>query len=176
MKTKEPTIKTKKTGLIIYKDGYLCVNGNYIIKADLVQVDDTLMQDKINNNIPFYYQTYIKNYSEQIPDLLSIIPKYSASSYYLKETNLLQKSFNTNETFEAFYNDDLGKFIFFDADYIKIFRDTNLSLLLRQAEPTAAATIYNDNLECLFVVMPCLMKSSFLHQIEHYLKPIKGVA
>ena len=45
---KQPIIKTKKTDYIIYKDNYICVDGNYIIKADLVQLDDSLMQEKIN--------------------------------------------------------------------------------------------------------------------------------
>ena len=173
---KKPIIKTKKTELIIYRDGYICLDGHCIIKADLVQLDDSLMQDKVNNDIPFLFNSYNKTFGQTVPDLLAVIPKSQANSYLLIDTNLQQQSFNSKKLVEAFYNEDLNTFIFFDVEYLKIFRDTKLLLSLRQSTPTSAATIYNDDLECLFVLMPCMIRDSFLHQIEHYLKPVEEVA
>ena len=38
---------------IIFLDGYIAINGNYIVKADLIEFESDLIQDNINKNVYF---------------------------------------------------------------------------------------------------------------------------
>lgn len=166
------TIKTKNLKNIVYKNGYICINGMYLIKSELVQLDDTLLQDKINRNESFNYYadntTRLKYFNDNIPPLEDIIPKNLSEYRPLENTGLYTEIAKTKA--EVFYNPDTRLFSYFDADFTKVFKETKRELKLRQTENryTSAVVVNNEN-EILFLIMPITNQRAYLEKFEKLL-------
>lgn len=155
-------IKTKKLSQIIYTQGYICINGNYIIRADIAQLDDTLLQDKINREESFNYNMETKSFSSSIPDILSIFNK---SDDCLRNTNLFTTE--GKNKYEVFYSDIRKEFAYFNLDYLQVFYNTELPLELRQDSEFSAACVLDKDYSVLFYLMPVIKRDDFLARFKH---------
>lgn len=156
------TIKTKKLSQIIYNQGYICIDGNYIISANIAKLDDTLLQDKINRDEPFYFSMQTHSFSDSIPDILSILKK---SENHLRNTELY---FNIGKNkYDVFYDDIRKEFAYFKSEYLQAYYNTELPVDLRQDTKFSAACILDSDNSVLFYVMPLIKKDSFLARFEH---------
>ena len=161
---KKATINTKKLEQIMYNNGYICIDSKYIIKSELVQLDDTLLQDKVNKDEAFYFNTFNKSF-ETPPNLLDIIPTDLTTYNKLESTELYTDIFKTKA--DIFYNKETKRFVYFNADYLKIFKDTGEKLNLLQHNKLSPALVIDANLTCLFLVMPMEHRESYLNQFEY---------
>ena len=164
---KNVILKTKKLEQIIYNQGYICINSHYLIKADLIQLDDTLLQDKINKNEPFYFNKFNNNFGTP-PDVLAIIPKDFSEFIELENTGLKTDIHKT--TADVFYNPETKLFVYFNSEYLKLFTDTGATLKLIQSKNRYnPAIVLDDNYECKFFIMSMANKNAYLEKFENVL-------
>lgn len=163
---KKATIKTKKLKQIIYNNGYICIGSNYIIKADLVQLDDTLLQDKVNKDEPFYFNKFSNSFGTP-PKLVDIIPTDLTTYNKLEPTGLYTDILKTKA--DIFYNKETKQFSYFNSDYLKVFKDTEEKLNLLQHDKLSSAIVIDANHICLFLIMPMNYRESYLNQFEYIL-------
>lgn len=157
-------IKTKKAELIIFNDGYLCINSNYLIKADYVQLDDTLLQHKILNKEPFAYNSVTNRFYDNIAPLKQLIPIYSDDFTPLKYTNLDTTILKTKAN--VFYNDIKQYFTYFNADYISVFNNALEHYNFVQTESLGQGVAFSKDFECLGLIMPMQNRYSFLNRFK----------
>lgn len=155
------TIKTKKLSQIIYNQGYICINGNYVIKAIYVQLDDTLLQDKINKDEPFSYNMQTKTFGS-IPDILAILTKAETP---LRDTKLFLSE--GKNKYEVFYSDIRKEFTYIDSDYLQVLYNTGLTFQPRQDSKHNAVCMLDADNTILFYVMPIIKRDDFLARFEH---------
>lgn len=161
---KQPIIKVKKTSLVIYNEGYVCIDGNYLIKADLVLLDDTFLQHRIDEKKPFAYQVDARAFREP-PQLLPLMPKASEGDY-LDDTLLTRE--RKREKHRLFYNPAKRYITAFNNNYLSIMENVS-TLKLKQTGKYTAAAMYDDNDECLFLIMPVQLRDEFIFKIENAL-------
>ena len=161
---KQSLIKVKKNSLVIYNEGYVCIDGNYLIKADLVLLDDTFLQHQIDEKKPFAYQVEGRAFREP-PKLLPLIPKASEGDY-LDDTLLMREC--RREKQRLFYNPAKKYITAFNNKYLSIMENV-LTLRLKQTGKYNAAAMYNINDECLFLIMPIQIRDEFISKIENAL-------
>lgn len=161
---KRPVIKTKKHDLIIYDKGYLCFDGYYIIKAYLVELDNELLQDKINKDERFGYNVTSKYFNDVIPKLDEIMPKYDALNWDILQKTELLTNFNRSKL-KVFYNANQRYFTYIDNDYLEVLAKTRPNYQLRQTQKMSGAAYFNgDDLE--FYIMPVIYRNCFLNIFE----------
>jgi len=161
---KRPVIKTKKHDLIVYDKGYLCIDGYYIIKAYLVEIDNELLQDKINKDERFGYDVKSKYFNDVIPKLDEIIPKYDALNWDILQKTELLTDFNRSKL-KVFYNANQRYFTYLDNDYLEVLAKTRPNYQLRQTQKLSGVAYFNgDDLE--FYIMPVNYKNCFLNIFE----------
>lgn len=158
---KQSLIKVKKTSSVIYNEGYVCIDANYLIKADLVLLDDTYLQHQIDDKKPFAYQVAGRTFREP-PKLLPLIPKASEGDY-LDDTLLTRECRRQKQ--RLFYNPAKKYITAFDNAYLSIMENVS-TLNLKQTGKLNAATMYDDNGECLFLIMPIRLRDDFISKIE----------
>lgn len=161
---KQSLIKVKKTSLVIYNEGYVCIDGNYLIKADLVLLDDTFLQHQIDEKKPFAYQVKERVFREP-PQLLPLMPKASEGDY-LDDTLLTREC--RREKLRLFYNPAKRYITAFNNAYLSIMENVS-TLVLKQTGKYNAAAMYDTNDECLFLVMPIQIRDEFISKIENAL-------
>lgn len=161
---KQSLIKVKKTSLVIYNEGYVCIDGNYLIKADLVLLDDIYLQHQIDEKKPFAYQVEERVFREP-PQLLPLMPKASEGDYL--DDTLLTREYR-REKQRLFYNPAKRYITAFDNAYLSIMENVS-TLKLKQTGKYSAAAMYDDNGECLFLIMPIQLRDDFISKIENAL-------
>jgi hypothetical protein len=161
MKIKPTIIKTSKHNLIAYRDGYICIDGNYVIACHLVILDNPEMQKKVLLDEPFCVNS--GNYSEHIPDLKSVIPEMHTNQIQLIDTEL---NTNLRPKCRVYYNPLLNYFTYFNLDYLKQVTKTGLKLNLVQQSKHSGAGHYDNDLKCLFYIMPVTLRNCFLEKID----------
>lgn len=161
---KQSLIKVKKTSLVIYNEGYVCINGNYLVKADLVLLDDTFLQHQIDEKKPFAYQVDSRAFREP-PQMLPLIPKASEGDY-LDDTLLIKECRRVKQ--RLFYNPAKKYITAFNNTYLSIMENVS-TLKLKQTGKLNAAAMYDGNNECLFLVMPIQLRDEFISKIENAL-------
>lgn len=161
---KQSLIKVKKTSLVIYNEGYVCIDANYLIKADLVLLDDTFLQHQIDEKKPFAYQVKERVFREP-PQLLPLMPKASEGDY-LDDTLLTRE--RKREKQRLFYNPAKRYITAFNNAYLSIMENVS-TLKLKQTGKYNAAAMYDTNDECLFLVMPIQIRDEFISKIENAL-------
>lgn len=160
---KKTEIKTKKLSIVVYNNGYICIDGNYIVKADLVTLDNDLLQNKINKDEPFYYYVPSKNFGDSIPKLIDVIPAYNFNDDILQKTHLTT-DFNRNKL-KVFYNVDKRYFTYLNNDYLSIYEKIKPNYQLMQRSKNSGVAGYDgDILE--FYIMPVIYKNCFLNIFE----------
>lgn len=159
---KVTTLKTEKHSSIIYNQGYLAIDGNYIIAAYLVMLDNPELQKKVLLDEPFAYSK-TSGFLTDIPELKKLIPAHSTNQIQLIETDLTSEAIK-GEKAKVFYNPADEYFTFFNQKYLEQFTKTGLQLKLYQTEKQSGAGHYNPELECLFYIMPMILRSSFLEK------------
>ena len=161
---KQSLIKVKKTSLVIYNEGYVCIDANYLIKADLVLLDDTFLQHRIDEKKPFAYYVDSREFREP-PQLLPLIPKANKCDY-LEDTLLTREC--RREKQRLFYNPAKRYITAFNNNYLSIMENISTLKLKQTGKYTSAAMFDND--ECLFLVMPIQIRDKFISKIENALK------
>lgn len=161
---KQSLIKVKKTSLVTYNEGYVCINGNYLIKADLVLLDDTFLQHQIDEKKPFAYQVDARAFREP-PQLLPLMPK-SSEGDYLDDTLLTRE--RKRGKLRLFYNPAKRYITAFNNNYLSVMENVS-TLKLKQTGKYSAAAMYDTNGECLFLVMPVQLRDEFISKIENAL-------
>lgn len=114
-------IKTKKHETIMYSEGYIIIDSSYMIRADLVELDDTLLQSKIEKNEEFNYNTgkllkKSKGFYEGVPRAKQLIDPFSEEWQKLENTNLKLMQIKTLS--DLFYNQNVG-YVAINSDYVK---------------------------------------------------------
>lgn len=160
-------IKTKNVSHIVYSKGYVVINANYMIAKEYVQLDDTLMQDKINNDIEFQWDDISKHFNDKVPPIENIIPVFDSTYTPLQDTNLLLEV-GKKETAKIFYNPDKKYLTYMNQDYFNLVNNC-VSILkdFRQSEKYNNICIFDSNCKLLFLVMPMQVRDSFFY--DHYM-------
>ena len=158
---KQTTIKVnKKLDQIIFNEEYICINGAYIIASHLVKIDNEEMQNKVNKGESFAYAA--GRYLADVPPLKQFINALHTNMDLLEDTQLISDTYVGKH--RVFYNPVKDYFSYFNIDYLKQFTKTGLTLRLHQAEKLAGAGHYDNDLKCLFYIMPVTLKSCFIER------------
>ena len=158
---KQTTIKVnKKLDQIIFNEDYICINGAYIIASYLVKIDNEEMQNKVNKGESFAYGA--GRYLADVPSLKQFINALHTDMDLLEDTELISDTWAGKH--KVFYNPVKNYFSYFDIDYLKQFTKTRLTLRLHQAKKLEGAGHYDNDLKCLFYIMPVNLKSCFVER------------
>lgn len=164
--SKNNVLKTKKLSDIMYNQGYVCINSSCLISANLIKLDDSLLQDKLNKDESFNFNVKTKSFNDKIPKLLEIIPKDITNYTELENTGL--KTCKGKTYIDIFYNPIIKRFVYFTSEYLKIFTDSGLDLRLSQSDnKLSVAIVLDNNNKCQFLIMPYLINDCYLDKFEY---------
>lgn len=156
--TTKTKIKTKKHDSIMHSEGYLIIDTSYMIRADMVELDDTLLQSKIENGIEFNYNTgkllkSSKGFLEGVPRVNQLIPPFSGEWRIIEDTTL--KLMQQKVLSDLFYNRSVG-YVALNSDYVKELEgaDDIANNLWYARTPSSMVACYDANHEFLMGIMP----------------------
>lgn len=128
---------------IIFLDGYIAINGNYIVKADLIELESDLIQDRINKND---YFSMLNGHETNFPTestwkAILRIPEGAP----VRVTNLFYKDEIKKAEYNLFTNLGNNQTIVMNADFAKIIKSLNGNVTQQSNRDFQPITVYKNN-------------------------------
>ena len=159
-------IKTKKLESIAYNQDYIVIDSTYMINKGYATLDNTLLQDKINNDITFFWNSLNNYINPTAPDLSGIIPVFDSEYTPLTDTNLYTTKGKSQV--KIFYNKDKNYLTYMNQDYFNLVNNCDSILKdFRQANKLGNICIFDSDCKLIFLVMPIILRDTFF--TENYL-------
>ena len=149
---------------IIFLDGYIAVNGAYLIKADFVEFESDLMQDRVNRNNYFSIlqgsETNFPNaeHWQHLIETTESEPVRIHNIFYQNE-NSIAKQLLTNLT--------NNKIILMNADFCKIIKALNGNVTQTINNDLQPVTVHKNG-ELLGLFMPTCNRT-ILNEINQFI-------
>ena len=165
-------IKTKEHETIIYSEGYVVIDSAYMIRADLVELDDSVLQSKIEADEEFNYNTgkllkKSKGFYEGAPRVKQLIPSFSEEWHSLVDTYL--KVMRREIISDLFYNQNVG-YVAINSDYVKELEGAYEVYYNNWYARTSNSMVacFDTNHEFLMGVMPVTLDRSQARKYLNY--------
>lgn len=172
-KTNKIILQKKDYEIIIYKNDYICINGNYIIKADLIEFDDLFITDKIHKGENFGYNFRFNNYLDIDDKTINISPYLTAPPQ--KPVRLYDLYYKTKYLdHRILTNVANNQLVTIQTDFGKIIETLQGNLTQSTTNSYQPVLIHDKNNQLLGLFMPIINRDAErdLYQLTIDLTPI----
>ena len=147
--------KDHKQGILAYVGGYI-TNGFFLVKADLIELENELLQEKVNTNQPF--SLYFNN-PHELPDQTTwnnLISTPKGNNITI--TKLVYEDDYTKEKFNILLNSTSKRIIVMSNDCTKLLKSLEdkgtITQQILEDNDFPTITIHDSNNELLCIVSP----------------------
>lgn len=171
-KTNKIILQKKDISLIIHKDGYICIDGYYIVKADLIELENELYADKVKKNEYFCYQNGHEANFEHLKTWENLLKADAGNP--VKITNLFYETKRVKH--RLIVNLKTNNAICINSDFIDIIESLNgevtqLNDVMQKENETYnySAIVVHKNGELIGMFMPVL-NNNIQNELDNFKK------